>query len=273
MKRQLLAITIFYLFSSLSMAHAENYCTDGKMGAAYHLDELSGNAIDCTGNSNTAVKNGTITQGVTGKFATAYSFNNSNSTYLEAPAAASINTLTTPSWGAWIKPNSAGRSGNGCSGAGIVNKSDGSHGPEFCMNTDGSFEFIAWWSGGAVRWKTSTTPIVTGTFQHVAVTYSYSSSSNSPVFYYNGVVQGTTLISSSPSGSQQSDSGNTLHIGNEYSNQGGGFDGVIDEPFLANVTLSSTDISNIITHGLDGTYNNTSTSTINAAVLKHATNF
>lgn len=270
--KKYLFLLLFFLF--IPNAHAINYCTNGFMGAAYKFDASSGTEPDCTPNANTATGT-SVTEGITGKYNLAVNFLNTNSTRQSASAAASINTLSTVSLGAWIKPNSAGQSGNKCSGATIIGKTDASHGPELCINTDGSFEFEANWSGGGTVWKTTTTPIVTGSWQHVAVTYSYSSTANTPIFYYNGVVQTNTRLTGAPFGSQGSDSSNGLSIGNETSGggTGGGFDGGIDEPFIANVVLSSTDIANIYGHALDGSFNNGTVSILKAATLYDANNF
>ena len=248
MKRFILIL--FLLFAN--NAWATNYCANGNLGAGWQFDASSGTEPDCTSNGNTATGTG-VTEGVTGWYNLAVSFPKSDSAYVSVPAASSINGLVNVSMGAWIKPNSSGISGNLCSGATIISKSDGSHGPELCVDSAGTIYFSAWWSGGAAKYSTTTSPVTfTGTWQHVAVTYSYSSSSNVPIFYYNGSALSTSTISSA-FGSQTSDSGNNLEIGLETVGGVGAFDGVIDEPFIANVTLSSTDISNIYNCGLDGT--------------------
>ena len=273
-----LIIPILLLLVSNSYANT-NYCTNGQLGAGWKLNESSGSALDCTTNSNTGSLNGSITQGATGYSGfsghTSYSFPNSNSSYVTVSPATSINGLTNVSMGAWINPNSSGHSGNYCSGATIITKSDGSHGPELCIDSDGTIRFNAWWSGGAAKWHTSTTPVTfTGSWQHVAVTYSYSSTSNSPIFYYNGSAL-STVTDSSAFGSQNSDLGNNINIGNELGSGGnGGFDGSIEEAFIANISFSSTDVTSIYTHGLDGSYGGgggTGGSTIKNSVFYNAT--
>lgn len=267
-------LLLLVLFLSIScMARATNYCANGQLGGGWKFDETSGTLSDCTGNANTATGHN-VTEGVAGKYGNAVSFGNNNNDYVSASASATLNTLSTVSMGAWIYPNSMGKTGNICTGSDIIAKSDSSHGPELCLNSSGTISFVANWSGGRVVWTTSSAVVSTSSWQHVAVTYSYSSTSNTPKIYYNGASQ--SITSGSPFGSQGSDSGNGLSVGNETSGGGvaGGFDGVIDEPFWGNVVFSSTDISNIMTYGIDGTENSTPVTTfttINDAVINHAT--
>ena len=260
-------------FLNTSIAHAINYCTNGQLGGGWKFDEASGTLSDCTGNSNTATGHN-VTEGVAGKYNNGVSFGNNNSDYVSASASATLNNLATISMGAWINPNSFGKSGNRCSGATIISKTDASHGPELCMGSSGAISFEANWSGGGVQWTTTTNPIITGSWQHVAVTYSYSSTSNKPTIYYNGTA--LTVGSASPFGSQGSDSGNGLSIGNETAGGGvgGGFDGTIDEPFWGNIVFTFTDINNIMNNGIDGSQGSTPVSnftTINNAVINNAT--
>ena len=271
------ALIILFLFFGFTLANATNYCTNGQLGAGWKLNESSGNALDCTTNSNTGTLSGAITQASTGfaGFAghTSYSFPNSNSSYITISPATSINGLVNVSMGAWINPNSAGHNGNYCSGETIITKSDGSHGPELCVDSTGTLRFSAWWSGGAAKWHTTTSPVTfTGTWQHIVVTYSYGSSSNAPIFYYNGAAL-STATDSSAYGSQTSDSSNNVYIGNELGSSGsGGFDGNIEEAFIAKVTLTSGDVTNIYNSGLDGTYGSAaSVSTLFNSTLYNAT--
>lgn len=261
------------IFSFLTSAHAVNYCTNGQLGAGWLFDEPSGLSFsDCTANANTGTGT-SVVAGATGKYSLAIATTDIERNYVTVSPATSINALTTMSLGGWINPNSAGYGGNNCSGATLIGKLNGSaHGPQICINTDGSFTFTAYWSGGNASWKSSVTPILTGVWQHLAVTYSFSSSSNTPTFYYNGILVGNTVVNA-PSGSPQSDALNTVYIGNEQGPSGnGGFDGDLDEVFIGNVVFSSTDISNIYTHGLQGIYNLRTSSTLINAVIKNATN-
>lgn len=260
---------------NVSIAHATNYCTNGELGGGWLFDETSGNAVDCTSNAN----NGTltsVTQGITGHFNLAYSYPGIERNYVDVPAATSINTLPTLSMGAWVNPTSAGNAGSGlCTGANIFSKSgtSGAQQLELCITNTGGIVFTAKWTGsGLVSWQTTSSPVTTGSWQHIVVTYSFSSTANSPIVYYNNVAQ-TVSTFETPAGSQTSDSSNDLSIGNENLGSGnGGWNGGIDEAFYANIVLSSTDVANIYNHGLNGGFNNTTTSVLNSAVINNATN-
>lgn len=252
-----------------SPAWAVSYCSNGTMGGAWKFDETSGTLMDCTSNAN----NGTgtsVTEGVPGKYNNAVKFLNSNGSYVGVTASGTINNLPSISMGAWINPASAGQAGSLCSGSTIIGKTNGTNGPELCFNSSGRIQVLLNWSGGAVNWETTTTPITLGSWQHIAFTYSYSSTGNVPVIYYNGVAQPIAINSGGPSGSQGSDSGNRILVGNQTT-AAGGFDGPIDEPFWSNTTLSAQDITNIMTNGLDGTQNPPSSgTTIRQATIRNA---
>lgn len=255
MMKKILLTILFCLVSSWGWA--TNYCTNGDLVAGWKFDAISGTEVDCTSNANNATGSNdggaaSPTEGVTGKYSLAVSFPNSNHSFMQATAAASINNVPLPVLGAWIKPNSFGGSGVFCTGSSIINKHNTGHGPGLCVNSTGAIVFSINRTGGTSKWTTTSTPVTfTGTWQHVSAFYSFSSTANVPTILYNGVSQPINTVT--PSGTQGDDSGNPISIGNDANFASGGkFDGTIDEPFYGNFAASSTDINSIMTCGVDG---------------------
>src|SRR5690606_15446729 len=96
----------------------------------------------------------------------------------------------------------------------IFAKTDGSSGWTFYY-VDGNFpglNFYHYFSGTDYRGRIIGLPS-TNSWYHVAMTYNSSSSANRATFYFNGVSNsGSTEIA--PSGSRDSDAGNTFTLGN-----------------------------------------------------------
>lgn len=230
---------------------ATNYCNDPLMGTAFKLDE-SGTPVDCTANNLTATVNGALTH-AGGIFSNSFVFPGNGNNNIGIGTGVPINTLSTISFGAWIKPTTLNPSaGLFCTGSSILYKANGSRGPVICMSTAGQLTCRMGWSGGEFSWAASKPNLVkpSKTWQHVACTYSFSNVNNQAVLYYNGEVVPTN--SQSASGSQSSDSTFKLMIGTETGGNVGGFNGPIDEVFYYNGILTQTQIREIMNCGLDG---------------------
>ncbi len=95
------------------------------------------------------------------------------------------------------------------------------------------------------RWETQS-GISPNEWHHLVVTYDNSSNSNVPVFYVDGVAV-TTVVTGTPTGTQNSDSGSNLEIGGIFSGFSGGFDGVIDDVRIYNRILTADEIADLYT--------------------------
>ena len=159
------------------------------------------------------------------------------------PHASSIDSQTTLTWSAWVKPASAGQAGAGR----VFDKgqrqitiagSPGSADVQFSQN----------FASGSNQWHTPVNSITYGSWAHIAVTYDASSTANAPVIYINGVLQTLTQTASSGSGSFASDSSSNLAIGNT-NNSIRTYDGAIDDARVYNRILSSTEAADLYGSG------------------------
>lgn len=69
------------------------------------------------------------------------------------------------------------------------------------------------WSGGYAQWETPTGTITPDAWQHIAVTYDYSSTANDPVIYVNGSAVSLNETTA-PSGSVTNTANYTIYVGN-----------------------------------------------------------
>ena len=80
------ADTIIYMYYGNSSISTSQANSTGVWNANYkgvwHLGETSGNALDSTSNGSSGTINGTVSQGTSGVFGNAYSFNGSNGNYV-----------------------------------------------------------------------------------------------------------------------------------------------------------------------------------------------
>jgi hypothetical protein len=208
---------------------------------------------DCTDNSNDAVKCGSPgSYASVGQIDQAFDFQEVNNSGFLAPTLAAWINLTTITIGSWIAPDTAGSDNSGV----IISVHDGGEdGFRLNLETGNEFSFQYQWSGGAGAWRTSSNPIVyTPVWQHLAVSYNAGSTSNDPVFYYNGSVVSESEYGT-PYGSVDSYTGAEIALGirnitGSCSSDLYEFDGDIDETWLFNGILDSTDINDIMDNGL-----------------------
>jgi hypothetical protein len=121
----------------------------------------------------------------------------------------------------------------------------------FLVDSFGRLVFVTdiWNSGGSVSWRTATNIIPIGKLVHVAVTYSYSSTSNNAKLYFDGVEYAVTEVSGPPAGSFSAVSGDSFI---------GKYDGNYSNQELSNVgiwskVLSSAEIKRIYDSGVSST--------------------
>ncbi len=167
-----------------------------------------------------------------------------NDDRLSIPAASSINSLSSVTWSAWIKPASAGVGGTGR----IIDKANRLFG---VSGASGSayLTFAQNFATGSNQWKTPNNSITYGSSALVTVTYDASSTSNAPVIYINGVSQTITQTLSTATGSFTSDNSNPLAIGNLSNNTTRAFDGTIDDARMYNRILTATEAADLYNSG------------------------
>lgn len=244
---------IIFLLALSFLVHSNtwpaDYCANSNMKAAYYLNESSGTLADCTSNANTCTAtNSPGAYNQTGQFGGAFDFQEVNNSFLSCGSAASIDNLTSKSAGLWVYPDSNGNnSGSICDAQTFLGKSDGNDGWLLCQQQPSEIKFAQSFDFGRAVWTTTTAPVVTTGFQHIAVTYNGSSSSNDPIIYFNGVAQ--SQVDASPSVTIEADAGFTFRIATEEGNLGE-VDARIDEPFYYSGILTSTEVNDIKDNGL-----------------------
>ncbi len=196
------------------------------------------------GNNGTLVNSPTKTQGRVGQ---GLGTNPTIDGYMNAGSAASLDDITTRTVTAWIKPTTSGENNYGR----IADKTqwlfytcDNSF--IGCSSTNNKLAFAQNFSTTNATWRTVNN-ITLGTWQHVAVTYDASSSSNDPIFYINGVPAGTYEYQA-PVGTFLTDAADSLCVGNS-STSTRSFDGTLDEVRVYNRVLSASEIQSLYALG------------------------
>lgn len=255
--KKLLPLFLSILFCS--PAWATNWCADAGLEAGYYMDEASGNLDDCSSNDNAMVATGDPgTWNSTGQIAGAFDFAQTNNTGFSSTDIAAMRNMVTISAGAWTAPDTDGDNNSSFCDAGWIIGKAGTDGWGLCLDNDAApseFQFFVFWSGGRVNEFTTTDPVnFDPSWQHIAVTYDGSSTSNDAVMYYNGVVQSNSGMA--PSGSLDDDTDDEPTIGIAGDGSGVGsineYDGDIDEVFVydGGAVLTSTQINDIMDNGL-----------------------
>lgn len=239
-------------------AWATNWCADANTVLGAKMEETSSTYTDCSSSANNGTVNGAMTRTGTPKYGTnALDDNQVNNAYVDFGSAASLDNITALTVCAWVAADTdGGNSGSLCNAASIIGKNDNSDGWNLCFQTTGQIRFRVRFSGsGTVNWTTTDTPFASydGTYHHVCATYNNSSTSNDPVIYFDGVSR-TITESTAPVGTYNTDASSSVKLGieNTASNEGE-FDGRMDEIFISNKVLNSTEIADLRDCGLDGT--------------------
>ena len=147
---------------------------------------------------------------------------------------------------AWIKPSSDGENNYGR----IFDKSTATSGADgfYFLVTDessGNCELrFAHGFDSTVGFWDSTATVALNTWNHVAVVYDNSSTSNDPIFYINGVSV-TVTEGDTPAGTVANDSSQTLFIGNNTGNART-FDGSIANAGIWSRALSAEEVNSVM---------------------------
>lgn len=205
--------------------------------AYWSFDDNTGtSAVDRSGNGQTGTL-GNSPEWSAGKRGAGLNFAGSGSQNVQATA--TFGNPTTMTYSAWIYPRSGGEGGLGR----IIHKRTGNGAPSFLtshgfLGSSRALRFEYDFSVVTGQWNSPNDILTYDEWNHVAVTYDNSSTSNAPVFYVNGVQQTTTTVQS-PSGSPST--GTNIYIGNR-SDLGRTFDGILDEVRIYDYVQSHTQI-------------------------------
>jgi len=165
-------------------------------------------------------------------------------TAVSAPFQIAVRTVS-----AWIYPRTAGESNfgiivstheSGANGGWLISmcSNDGTE----CPAISNTIEIFNYFTGTDGAWY-ATTGVTLNAWNHVAVSYDASSTSNVPVIYINGqlmTIGGPTF--GTPTGSSEHSSGDVLRIGTFNTAEDFNFDGLIDDVRIYNRALSAVEI-------------------------------
>ena len=214
--------------------------------AHWKLDDGVGTtAIDSEGGHD-----GTLTNGpawMAGHLGDALQFDNSND-YVDLTSDAELDDrfVGGATVMAWIFPTGWGENGYGR----ILDKSSSASstgdGWVIRMNKDngGIINFGQGFSGGRGWWKIPNGSISLNSWQHIAVAYDASSTSNDPAIYLNGAPLTVTRVDS-PSGSVRSDAAINLRLGNFAGGTSHTFGGMIDDARIYDHMLTAAEIADV----------------------------
>ncbi len=102
------------------------------------------------------------------------------------------------------------------------------------------------WSGGYAQWETPTGTITPDAWQHVAVTYDYSSTANDPAIYVNGSAVSLNETTA-PSGSVTNTANYTIYVGNR-ADSARPWAGRIDDFRMYNRVLNAEEVALLFTN-------------------------
>lgn len=234
---------------------ATNWCGSANTAGAYKFEETSGSIIDCsTHGNNGSISNSTgVTQGVTGKYGKALrgtAGNNEKAAFNNS----AFDNLASISVAVWAYNRTYG-SGDGflSDNASIINKSYRAWALNF--KATNQLRWSVHYSGGTAQWDTSTGNTTTGAWQHYAVTH-VRNTNGKPIFYINGVSQSVSQGNNGDS-TIDNDSGLDVTI-LQNSLDLGEIDSDLDELIVYSGILTSTDVNELMTSGVDGSQGSTS---------------
>ncbi|MGI9341198.1 MAG: LamG domain-containing protein, partial [Gammaproteobacteria bacterium] len=220
--------------------------------AHWKLDDgVGSNAIDSVGGHDGTVSGASWTAGQDGD---ALQFDGSND-YVDLTSDAELDDVFVggATVMAWIEPAGWGENGYGRIFDKSSSPSSTNDGWALRMSTDngGIINFGQGFTGGRGWWKIPNGSISLNTWQHVAVAYDASSTTNDPVIYLDGSPLAVTEVDS-PSGSVRSDASINLRLGNYAGATSHTFDGKIDDARVYDRMLSAAEIASIAGGGGGG---------------------
>jgi hypothetical protein len=209
--------------------------------------DVTDKVYDRSGNSNNGYyyNGATSSAKVMGKLGQALNFYGSNNF---VSVAGTPITSTVRSYAAWIRPRTAGESNFGqIISTDVTGSSAGMSwsmcsGDAECSGLSNTMELFAFFSGTDGTWHTGANTITMNAWNHVAVVYDNSLTTNDPIFYVNGQLVATTETSQ-PTLTRSTDIAFT--IGSYASNGNFAFDGLIDDVRVYTRALSPAEIKQL----------------------------
>ncbi len=235
MKRKITAIILMVvLVLALALPMAAVGASNGSIVGLWHFDEGSGasTVADSSGNGNTGTVIGATT-GVAGMFDQALSFDGDGD-YVEVADDDSLDITTAITIEAWINPTTLG------GWKYIVSKRSGTVANYGFRLNGQTVEFYYRGSTGWQVWESTSNVVSTGSWQHVAVSFTFGSGS-SVALYVDGVPVSGSWTYGNGTESATADT-NPVRIGALYPGYLLEFDGLIDEVRIWDVALSEDDI-------------------------------
>jgi hypothetical protein len=227
---------IWLYFNNPSAADGQNVSAVWSNGYAgvWHLHD---DFLDSTGNANNGTNSGSTD--VSAQVADGQSFDAVDN-YIEVGSGASIDNIFAGGGTvtAWINPTGWGENNYGR----IFDKATGVFGDdgwnfELYGGGPSALAFEHGFSVANGAWQVAN-GISLSSWQHVAVTYNNSSTTNDPAFYIDGQPQ-TETESRGPVGSADSDAASIARIGNIGNDTTRTFDGILDEVRVSDVIRSA----------------------------------
>ena len=208
---------------------------------------VNGVALDSSGSGNNGnLKNiATSTFYSTGKIGQGFNFDGSND-YVNIGTPASLTNIAVKTISAWIYPTNLSGTGS----RRVVDKEDGGEGWFFgVQSTNDSVMYLQHFSGaGSIpNWTSPASSIIANQWQHIAITYDRTSTTNDPVMYINGVSQSLSE-SAAPVGTADSDAPLRMGLGGGAS-ASSMFPGIIDDVRIYNRALSAGEIKMLYNMG------------------------
>jgi hypothetical protein len=157
---------------------------------------------------------------------------------------------------AWIKPRTTGYTGFAEIFT-VINTNNAIGGWQFllcdddateCPSTPNTLYFYQYFDGDNGGWYASANAIKLNEWNHVAVTYDRTSTSNDPTFYVNGQIVATNE-SATPTGSAAQTVGQYIMIGQKADEFSDTFDGTLDEVRVYDRVLSPAEIKQLYNLG------------------------
>ncbi len=212
--------------------------------AHWKLDDGTGvTAVDSEGGHDGTLTNGPLWE--TGQLGGALRFDGSDD-YVDLTSDAELDDVFDggATVMAWIYPTGWGENGYGRIFDKSSSPSSTNDGWVIRMNVDngGIINFGQGFTSGRGWWKIPDSSISLNTWQHIAIAYDASSTSNDPEIYLDGSPLLVTEVDS-PSGSIRSDASINLRLGNHAGGTSHTFDGKIDDARIYDQMLTQTEIA------------------------------
>ncbi len=212
--------------------------------SAHAVLHMSGTVVDSSLQANAVVNNGTSS--TNGFISGGRSFDGIDDE-INLGSASAIDDIFSGggTLSAWINPTGWGENGFGRiadkASSTFANSSLGNGWAIQVNGSNGSLMFEQGHSTATGEWRTGAGTISLNVWQHIAVTYDSSSTTNNPRIFINGV-EVAVIEGRAPAGTAGSDAASNLKIGNYSQSPDRTFAGAIDEFQLHNISLTADQI-------------------------------